>query len=411
MTTKLNDVYYGIRNGNISRGALNEDGITGYVMNGVAVSGKIALGDVKTVYTLKDVTDLGLDAAYDTANTVLVYHHLKKHFSHNPRIETKIMLVAQSVTLTQMADKTNQYAKKLLVESNGRVKILGLIRNPATGYTATITNGMDADSYGAFAKAQELVTDEMASFRLLPTVFIEVRSMSNTASAWYNLRTMVNRNITGVGFQDPAVAAGNALFGGYAAVGDACGLASRAAVSQNIGERTSDFQLQDKANGYFLTCALSSGQLVTVADLDTAMDKGYCFAHSLADFDGFWINDYPTSVAITDDYCYGYLNRVAFKALQFVRKKILPLVSNNKLQTNPDNGKLTDSFRTYLEEVAAAEIQRQIEAPGDAIAGSARGYINPDVDVRAANGNFTIEISFTEITLGKKITLNLGFNS
>jgi len=406
----LNDVTYLRRNGNVGRGALNADGISGYVMNGGATAPSgLAFGAIAIVYTLADVEALGITAAYDTTNNVMCHHHFQRHFFRNPRVETHIMLVAQSITLTQMADKANSYAKLLLQSGNGKIKLLGLIRNPASGYTATILNGMDADSYNAMAKAQQLIEDEFAALRLCPCAFVEIRSLSGTASTVYDMTTLTARNVTPVILQDPDAAAVNALFAGYAAVGDVVGLASKAAISQNIGETSDAFQLQSAANGYYIKCGTSSGQNVTIADLVTLMAKGYCFGQAVVDFDGFYLNDFPTAIPLTDDYCYGYLNRVSFKALQVVRQRILPLVRNGKLQTTPA-GLLTDAFRGYLEEVATDELQNKLEATGDATPESSNTYIDPTINVRTSNGAFTIQIGFTEITLGKQITLSVGLN-
>ena len=405
-----NDINYAIRNGNVSRAQLNTDGVTGIVMNGGAAAPVgIAFGVIAVVYTLKDVEALGINATYDTTNTVLAYHHLKAHFLRVGRCETYIMLVAQSVTLTQMADNTLNYGAKMLREQNGKIKLLGLIRNPAAGYVATILNGMDADSYAAIAKAQQLVDSEFAAKRLLHCVFVEIRSLATNAGTVSDLRTQTARNVTGVILQDMDTAALNALFNKYAAVGDVIGLAALAVVSQNIGERTDPFQLKIAAENKFLKCGISSGQNIVDANLVTLHDKGYCFGESIMDFDGFYLNDFPVSIALTDDYPYGYINRVALKILQVVRKKMLPIVSNNKLQTD-NAGLLTQPFRKYLEGIAVKEMQTKLENVGDITLKSSGAYINPATNVRTTNGAFEVELSFTDVTLGKVITVSVGLN-
>lgn len=405
-----NDINYAIRNGNVSRAQLNTDGVTGIVMNGGAAAPVgIAFGVIAVVYTLKDVEALGINATYDTTNTVLVYHHLKAHFLRVGRCETYIMLVAQGITLTQMADNTLNYAAKMLREQNGKIKLLGLIRNPAAGYVATILNGMDADSYAAIAKAQQLVDSEFAAKRLLHCVFVEIRSLATNAGTVSSFRTLTARNVTGVILQDMDTAALNALFNKYAAVGDVIGLAALAVVSQNIGERTENFQLQIVAESKFIRCGISSGQNIVDANLVTLHDKGYCFGESIMDFDGFYLNDFPVCIALTDDYPYGYINRVALKVLQVVRKKMLPIVSNNKLQTD-NAGLLTQPFRKYLEGIAVKEMQTKLENVGDITLKSSGAYINPATNVRTSNGAFEVELSFTDVTLGKVITVSVGLN-
>ena len=407
--TELNDISYEIRNGNAGRGALNADGITGLVMNGVAVDDLVDLGAIYTVYTLKDVEALGINKAYDEENLVLVWQTFYRHFLRNPRVETHFMLVAQTVTQTQMWDKANNYMAKLVKDTNGVIRVAACKRNPVEDYTVTSLNGMDADSYNALAKAQQLVEDLFAGQRLLPTVGVEIRSLSSTASSAANLRALTHRNVTAVAINDPAVWGLNDLANAGADVGTFTGLASKATVSQNIGEHSDGFNLQIIAEGVYLKCALSSGQLVGAADLDTLMTKGYLFGHAVIDFDGFWLNDYPTCTSLeTDDYAYGYINRIAFKALQVVRKKLMPLVRNKGMQTDPFTHKFTEDYRSYLESESTDTMERQLQ--GNIVAGSAVAYINPDVNLRTSNGAFTVEISFTEIIQGKKITLSVGLN-
>lgn len=405
-----NDVNYSLRNGNVSRAQLNTDGVTGIIMNGGdSPPTDLEFGETAVVYTIKDVEALGITEAYDAEHVVLVYHHLKSHFLRVGRCETYIMLVDQSVSLTDMASVEEPYAAKMLREQNGKIKLLGLMRNPPAGYDPTFLNGMDADSYGALSSIQFLINYEFTQKRLLHCAFVEVRSLNSSAGSVLDLRTISGRNVTGVILQDMDTAALNPLFDKYAAVGDVIGLAALAAVSQNIGERTENFQLQIAAEGKFLRCGISSGQNIVDADLETLHNKGYCFGESIMDFDGFYLNDFPVCIPLTDDYAYGYINRVALKVLQVVRKKLLPIVSNNKLQTD-NAGLLTQPFRKYLEGIAVKEMQTKLENVGDITLKSSGAYINPATNVRTTNGAFEIELSFTDITLGKNITVSVGLN-
>src|SRR5690606_12942211 len=71
--------------------------------------------------------------------------------------ELYIMLVANTMTFTQVADPTEVTgAKKLLDYAGGRVRRLGLARKPDVAYDPDVTGGIDKDSLDALPKAQDL---------------------------------------------------------------------------------------------------------------------------------------------------------------------------------------------------------------------------------------------------------------
>jgi hypothetical protein len=91
----MNDITINKLSGGLGRRLPNQDMYSGLLANGVAVTGGAQLG---TIYHLKGVSEavtLGLNAAYDTTNTVLVYEHINEFFRINPNGDLYLMLVGQ----------------------------------------------------------------------------------------------------------------------------------------------------------------------------------------------------------------------------------------------------------------------------------------------------------------------------
>ena len=154
----MNDLILTKTGGGIGRQNPSGDMISGLLANGVAVPGGVQLDTVYRLSSLNDVTNLLIDADYDTA-TALVFEHLNEFFRVNPDGELYLMLVEQTVSFVDMVDPTEDYAKALLVEAEGNIKQLAVAYNP----DVAVTDFTDADA--VITKAQELVADEFSQHR------------------------------------------------------------------------------------------------------------------------------------------------------------------------------------------------------------------------------------------------------
>lgn len=129
--------------------------ITGMVFTGVAVSSKINLGESYQIFSLEQAESLGIE---ETSTNDFAYRHIKDFYSiAKPGAELWIMLVGASITYQDMVDITKPYAKKLLSDAKGKIRVVGCIKK-STG-SETITNGLDADVHLAVNKAQALCED------------------------------------------------------------------------------------------------------------------------------------------------------------------------------------------------------------------------------------------------------------
>jgi hypothetical protein len=396
------------RNGALGRRDPNQDAVCGLVTTGVAVAGKLALGTVYPMRSVRDAIALGIDEAYDTANKVLVYHHIDRFFKRNADATLHLLVAAQTNTLTDLVDPTKDFAKKLVRELKGAVRFVGVARNPAAGYTVTASNGLDADVLTAIDKAQALYTEEFSTFRYAGFL-IEGRSFSGSAAAAKDLRTMAAPNVSVTIASDPAVAAKETLYAGYAAVGDVLGLISKAAVSQNIGEVNPAFNLNDPGRNLFVRAGLSSSLDISSyadADLDALDSKGYIFPVALAGMDGFYLNDSHTASTLGDnDFAYIENNRTIEKAIFLARQALLPKIKS-RIQVDPATGQLEAEDRKALEATGIKALET-MEKDGD-ISGGIDCFIDPEQDVLSTS-RLHAEVSFTPVSIARQITVSIGF--
>lgn len=396
--------------GGLGRREPNTDNIAGLISTGVAVVGGLQLGTTYTLKSIQDLESLLVNAAYDTTNDVLLYHHVKRFFMRNPSGELWLRVAARTVTMAELVTKTNAHAKQLLVDAGGKVKVLGVNRNPATGYAATLATGLDSDVIAAIPLAQALVVEEAAQFRDLDAVILEGRSYNGLPSAALDLRTKASPNVHVTIAADPAVSASGTLSAGYAAVGDILGLAAKAAVSQNIGERTADFNLNIPAESVFMTAGLSSNALITTysdSQLDTLHDKGYIFPESIPGISGFFLNDSHSCDVISSDYAYMENNRTINKAIRAARTALIPQV-NGRIKVEAGTGKMSAADKSRLEDSVVNAVE-PMEVDGD-ISGGVSAYIDPEQNLLTAS-KIAVKLTFVPISIGRKIDLVVGFTN
>lgn len=410
-------------NGNLGRQAPSEDAYSGLCMNGVDVIGGASLNTVYELNNLNDAEALGLNKAYDLANDVLVWHRIREFFRLAPNGKLFIILVAQSVTLTQMALKstTNGLAKLLRdPKCAGLIRQAAIARNPASGYTPTDgDSSFDGDvltvtsgpAYsGAIINAQALAAEEETLKRPV-TIFVEGRGFNGTTAAAIDLHLLSSGQVATTIAQDADVAALDALFGGYAAVECLLGMAARRAVNESVGW-VADGNLQDQAEGIFIRPALSSGSLLSAysdvpnGDFDTLESKGYIFPKTETGYPGVFFNKGYTCVLETDDYARIELNRTMQKAIRITRVTLTPEI-NRSIPVDATSGKMTPGICQYFEEKVenALDLMLQnVEISGKSV------FVDPNQNV-ISTSVVTVRISIVPTATAETITAYIGFSN
>jgi len=399
-------------NGNIGRRAPNTDAVFGAVISAPAISGagNMQNGVVYPMVSIKDATAIGITAAYDTAHNVLVYHQINRFFTRNKNATLYCLFAPQTASLADMTDPTQAYAPALLRSQNGAIKYCFVARNPAAGYTPVLSGGLDEDVLTAVANAQALYTSEFSKYRYAGFL-IEGRSFNGTAAAATSLRTLACTNVSVTIAADPAISGANAAYAGYAAVGDIAGIISLAAVSQNAGELTAAFNLQNTGLGMFTTAGLSSNLSINSyadADLDTLNDKGYIFPDVIAGEAGYYINDTHVCAPIADnDYAYIENNRTIEKMIFLARTAILPRVKS-RLYVDPATGQLAAKTCKAIETTGNAAL-KPMQTDGD-LSGGIDTYVDPAQNLLSTSA-LNVEISAIPVPIGRQITINIGFSN
>lgn len=346
-------------------GRLGQDageGVAALVMGGVAVVGKAQQNTVYKLYSVKGAENIGLDAAYDIANDVLVYYHISEFFRMNPTGELHIMLVAQGTTLAAMVDKDNNYLKKVLRDGAGRIRKAGVVLNPASGYTPTLSGGLDEDVLDAIPIAQELADDEYTAGRPINNIVIEGREFNGTVGDATDLKAINGgpyRDVSIVIAQDFATASLDALFAKTAAVGTYLGAATNKTASQSFAQPIDQFNLTDVAAGRFLSSYLSNGNPISNladADIEALSEKGYIFGRTFPNYDGVYFNQSHVCAPATDDYNASELRDVMNRAVRIVRPVMIPYVNSTDFVV--ENGRIVKRQTKMIE----AEIRQALTA-------------------------------------------------
>jgi hypothetical protein len=405
----LPNVVFTVTDNGLGRRNPTDDNVGALVMTGVA-AGDVDLGDPYMVKSLAEAEALGITSAYDEANTVLVWYHIREFFKVNPDGELWFILKSQATTMETLADKnTANGLKLLLTTANGRVRFIGVARNPASGYTPTLANGLDADVVAAVAKAQEFAEEEFDRKR--PVQFlIEGRSLNGTLTSAKDLRTLGAEYVSVVIGQDYEVADGDALFNGMACVGTTLGMICKAKVNENIGW-PEKFKIDyDGVNWQYP--ALSNHvkiEDVKLTDMDALDVLGYIMPRRFTGLSGTYFNDSHTCTVITSDYAYIENVRTINKA---VREAYAALVTklNSPLNVDPLTGKIASETIKYFEQLVASSLDEMGRNGEISVSNGVIGrdvYIDPDQNILSTS-ELSVKISIVPTATGRSMQVTIG---
>lgn len=392
-----------LRDGGLNRQAPSDFMKTGLVCGGVTADG-LALNTVSAPLTkIEDVVALGIDADYDIDNEVLVYNHCKEFFRLCPSGTLYLMLVAQGVTLTQMATSTLAYAQKMIAEV-GSLRRLGLVLNPADDYVPTLTTGLDADVHLAVAQAELTAIKAFNDKRPLQIV-IEGREFNGTVALLTDQRLSDRKYAHVTLIQDPAVAALFTMAGKSAAVGTTLGAMAFVNPNESIGW-TGKVQLSDANTGEFASVAFSSGALASTleADFQNITDKGYIFGRTYASQSGVYFDDYSTCADITSDYAYGQEVAVILDASRRLYDQLFPRI-NGPVKLDPDTGQIAPEIAKAIEADGGSSLDIMVQS--EWISGY-DVFVDASQDV-LTSGIVEVQFSLVAIATGRIIKASIGF--
>lgn len=368
-----------------------EDGIAGLVIGCDPLTSGIAAGTIFTLLSIDDAISNKLD------EIPYAYQQIKE-FYNEAGSGTKLFVevVPDTETLANMADSasTNKYGKKLLDYAGGSIKMLGICRKPAAGYTPTTVKGMDDDSIAAIAKMQALAVAYFDKYTPFVGI-IEGRKYMGTAAGLDDL-TEGSANYVGVamGTSDEL----NTIDATAASVGLVLGRAAAIPVQRKIG-RVKDGGLS--INGAYLGTAK-----VENTDFAGVVNKGYIAIGTYPNKTGYYFIDDCLATAVTDDYKSLSNRRVINKLVRIVYSTYINEV-NDDITISAD-GKLSPATAKYYQGLISTQVDALMTA-GEEIS-SFSAFVDINQNVLSTN---KIEIRCSVIPKGysQEIKVVLGFTN
>ncbi|MGV0830326.1 DUF2586 family protein [Empedobacter brevis] len=279
----LPKITFNILNGglNYSTGVVQK--IPALIVTGVTVAQKVTIGQSYQVFSLKDAETLGITEAENP----FAYKHIKAFYDvAGSGVELWLMLVSDATTLTQITDKTQEYASKLIADAKGKVRVLGLVKK-STG-AEEIENGLDADVTTAVINLQALA-DECADKYMPFRAIVSGNSFSGTVADLKDYKeTDLNRVHLLISNNDGSK---------EASIGLELGRLASIPAQRSVA-RVKDGAIEP-LKAYF-----TNGQAVeTLANAMEAIHaKGYTFLRSFAGRSGYYFSDDQTLTKDTDDF-------------------------------------------------------------------------------------------------------------
>lgn len=381
-------------------GALNQvipspDGCLGIVCSGTAVAATFVLSTAYVLRSLDQLIDLGVT----DVNNPSLYAIVKDFYQQaGEGTEVWIMALPDTVKLSDMADQTQAYAKKLIQAATGKIRGIVISRTPAVGYTMTVTDGLDADVALAITNAQAL--SNYAADTLFAPVFtiIEGYGYSGTAADLADLTEATDNRV--------AVFIGNTTGAGdNQAMGIIAGKIASVPVHHNIG-RVKDGPLTPVK-------AYAKAVPAELADVNMLHDKGYITFRTYIGRSGYFFNDDSMATGTDDDYNHLTARRTIDKAFRIAYDTLLdqlldaiPVNANGTMQAPQ-----VKTWQMLVENAIATQMTANGELSADATDPKDRGvqcYIDPNQNI-VSTSKMAVSIRVRPFGYARYIDVYLGF--
>jgi len=370
----------GLLTGNVQK-------VPGVVITGSTVAGKITIGESKQLFSLEDAKDAGITEA----DNPFAYKHVKAFYDYaQTGSELWIMLVSDATSMESIADNTQDFAKKLLNEAGGRIRVLGIIKKSLG--TETAANGLDADVDKAVIKAQKLSTE--FAYKYFP-----VRVLISANNFNGNVQELKDYSTTE--FNRVSLVIANTDGEKEASIGLALGRLASIPVQRKI-HRVRDGAVENTAAYY-----TSGAKVETLTTAwDELADKNYIFLRNFAGRAGFYFSTDSTLTKETDD----------FKTLSngFVMDKAVIIAYNVLVENLADEIPVTASGTIHPAIIKSW--QNAIESNINGLMTSAGELSNCKVIIDETQdvlttGKLIVQIQLQPVGYAEYITVNIGFTT
>ncbi len=350
----------------LSNGGLNLIGPPSFGTVGILVASPAApVAGYGVPFLIKSKTDLAI--AFAQALNAPLLAAIRDRFFAEASDGTAVYIMAMTETTTLVTLLAPVNADKLLTLANGAIRLLGVIKYPAAGYTPTITNGFDQDVHDAVVAAQTLTSAWFLNkkpFRCLIQGF-----GFTTATAAKDYAADTKRNV--------AVVVGSINNGTVDALLVALGRASNVSPQQNIGRiKTGSLNI---AQADVLRIGSVLIENVPVSDLELLYSKRYISFERNEIAAGYVFTDDNMLTSLTDDY-----NNLAYGRVIDNATRVAFVTYYAQLKDDVDvdeGGRLSPVVEKALENAIEADIDKfmrpQLSTKKDGTA-DIECLVNPD---------------------------------
>jgi hypothetical protein len=364
--------------------------IPGFVLTGVTVAGvsKVTVGNSYQIFSLEEAVNLGIT---EGGTNDFAYKQIKQFYDEAKKgAELWFMLVASTVTMEDQADITKDYARKLLSDAKGKIRILGLLKK--SGVAEIITNGLDNDVHLAVVKAQALAQD--FADRFYPVrVFISGNKFSGVVA---DLKDYATTNYNKV-----AILIANTDGSKEAAIGLALGRLASIPTQRKLS-RVKDGAIEP-FEAYFTNGA-------TVSTLDGAWDaidnKNYTFMRSFANLSGFYFTGDKTLTLPTDDFNSLARGLVMDEGVLIAYTTLVQELSDEIPVT--DAGTIHPAIIKGWQNAIEAQIKSNMVEEGKL--SGVKAFIDENQNVLQTN-NVNVQLQLLPVGYSDFITVNIGFTT
>ena len=330
----LPNVRINIEGGQLGLVAPSADGVAGLVVAGVAAS-ELGLGEPIKITSLAAAVSLGIDADYDSTNSLSVYRSIYQFYNQAGNGAVLwIMIVANNVVTSEIVDKANvDGAVKLLNAASGAVRLLAVSGTPTNIYS----DELDGDTIIAINKAQILAEEYQANWKPV-IVLLDGFNWQGNEGATKDVRQLDKKYV--------GVVLGSDVSTKTSFVGLVLGRLAAIGVQRSLG------RVRDGDIG-ITKAYLTDGTDVEVAgSLNGLHDKGYIIPRKYVGKAGYYFNFGNNCAAATSDFSSIERVRTIEKA-RLLAYGVLLEELNDEVDLDASTGQLAGAY--------VKEIQGKIE--------------------------------------------------
>lgn len=380
----LGKVKINIGNGALGSAPLSEDGITGMVLTGTAIAGKMDLGEPKAFFSLEAVKALGIDEL----SNPFAYRQIKGFYDlAGAGAELWIMLVGSAVKTSEMVDLSEEYFSKIMEKSKFRVRLGGVSAEVTTAPEAG--EGITADVIGSISSAQALADHYSNEYNHLRMI-LDGSNFNGTPSDLTDLKPYEASRVS--------VLIANTENTRNADIGRLLGRLASDPVQRHPA-RVKSGRVSETA--YF---GLDHSPESLKSAFNAIADKGYIFLLPYNGKLGYFFSDAPTCTPQDDDFNQIPNGRVMDKAVRIAYQTYIDEIKD-EIPVDA-SGKISPILIKAWEAKIYRALGVSMVASGEISGRSV--FIDADQDI-LATGKTQIAVGIQPVGYADEIIINLGF--